>query len=223
MERRGTGWRGSKVGVQLEPQHCSVADLRRAWYDLDVLSVDSIWTWDHSFPVHGDPDGTHYEGWTPLTAAACDTKQSALGIPVSCNSYRPRPAADIARPADHVSGGRIILGIGAGWCQRDYEKYGFAFGTEATRVAALGEGLARVKARLARLNPPPIGPMPILVGGEGERVTLRLVAEHADIWNGTSGSSGWDATRSPSSAACCSSTPRIRTASRSSSRPGLST
>ncbi|MCS5724449.1 LLM class flavin-dependent oxidoreductase [Herbiconiux sp. CPCC 203407] len=153
-----------RIGVQIAPQHAEYRAIRDTLAALEDLGVDIAFNWDHFYPLSGEPDGLHFEGWTMLAAWAEQTSRIQFGPLVTCNSYRnPELLADMARTVDHISAknpgdeGRLIFGIGSGWFERDYDEYGYEFGTAGQRLDALGGG--------------------------GEKKTLRIVAEHADIWH----------------------------------------
>ncbi|MEU7905094.1 LLM class F420-dependent oxidoreductase [Actinoplanes sp. NPDC049118] len=174
---------GVRVAVQIAPARADYAQIRRAAAEADALGVDVIFNWDHFFPLGKDRSGKHFECWTVLGAWAESTGRAEIGALVTCVGYRNADLlADMARTVDHISGGRLVLGLGAGFREAEATEYGYPFGSPAQRVRDLGDALRRIERRLAVLNPPPTRKVPILVAADGPNA-LRLVARHADIWH----------------------------------------
>jgi F420-dependent oxidoreductase-like protein len=191
--------RAVKFGITLPQFGSSWTEARDAALLADEIGFDSVWVADHFFGVGGDDP---LEAWTEVAAVAAVTRRVELGFLVLCNNYRPPPLlAKMATTLDQISNGRLILGYGAGWFVQEYEAYGYDYPDIRTRLAQLGEGLEILKRMWteeaasftgrhyriegARCLPRPTRKPhpPILIGGAGERVLLRLVARHADIWN----------------------------------------
>jgi probable F420-dependent oxidoreductase len=187
---------GIKIGVQLAPQYGDMARLREAWMEAEALGADALYSADHFFAqvqerkvadkvqVLQASDGKNFEATTIQAAMAATTTRAEIGCIVHGNSYRnPNLMADMARTIDHISNGRFILGIGSGYFKVDYDEYGYEFGTQKSRLLDLARDLPIIKARFEKLNPPPVRKIPILIPSMGEKIGMRIVAEHADIWS----------------------------------------
>lgn len=162
---------------------------------------DGLWLADHFMPNADDTSAAWPEAWTTLSGIAATVPRLRLGTLVTGNTYRhPAVLAKMAATVDHISGGRLILGLGSGWQENEHEKYGLEFGTIAERLAKLDEACAVIKSLFnhestsfsgkyyqitdAPLEPKPVqSPLPLMIGGGGEKVTLRITAQYADEWN----------------------------------------
>lgn len=192
----------NKWGIQSSPHQVSYGELLQLWQRADALGYDSAWLFDHFVPISGDPAGPCFEGWTMLTALTMQTQRLHAGLLVTCAIYRhPALLAKMGATLDVASGGRLELGIGAGWFEGETRAFGMPFPPTGQRLAMLDEAIQVVRKlwteptsdfagkhfslNQARCEPKPVQqPTPtIWVGGQGERVTLRIVAQRADGWD----------------------------------------
>jgi alkanesulfonate monooxygenase SsuD/methylene tetrahydromethanopterin reductase-like flavin-dependent oxidoreductase (luciferase family) len=193
---------GIKVGVLPWGQRTDWTSLQRVGQRADELGYDSLWTWDHLYPIQGDWRGPIFEGYMILAGWAAVTSRATVGLMVGANTFRnPALTAKMVTTLDHMSGGRAILGIGGAWFEREHEAFGIDFGSgfgerldwldeavEVMRAMLHGEAATargpRYHAKAVRNDPPPIqARLPILIGGDGEKKTLATVARYADAWN----------------------------------------
>jgi len=190
-----------KFGVHTGPQNCSYEDLRRAWKMADDNAFEWVSIWDHFYPALTDPTGSCFEAVSIMTALACETRRVRVGCLVFCAAYRnPAVLANAAVTIDHVSGGRLELGLGCGWSQAEFEAYGIPFLPIKDRLDQLEESAQIIRSLFendkttfhgkhfdvtdAYCYPKPLQPRPRLwLGGGGEKRFLRMVARHADAWN----------------------------------------
>lgn len=188
-----------RIAVQIPPAGASsYAAWRDAVLNAEAAGVDAVFGYDHfevpevigrdayGRPITSEnpPARANFEAWTALASWAEIVKRAEIGLLVGGAGFRnPDLLADMARTVDHISGGRLILGLGAGWYQPDYSEYGYDFGTVAQRQATFRDALERIEVRLDKLVPPPLRKIPILIGGSGEKKTLPAVARFADIWH----------------------------------------
>jgi alkanesulfonate monooxygenase SsuD/methylene tetrahydromethanopterin reductase-like flavin-dependent oxidoreductase (luciferase family) len=191
-----------KVGALCWNQYTDWPSLLEAGVRADRLGYDTLWTWDHLYPIVGDSHGPNYEAWLTITAWAQATERVRIGLMVGANTFRaPTLTAKMATTLDHISNGRAILGIGGAWFGEEHEDFGLEFGDGfPERLRWLGEALPVMRGMLdgteptatgphyrsrdTRNDPPPIQRhLPICVGGGGEKVTLKLVATYADMNN----------------------------------------
>jgi F420-dependent oxidoreductase-like protein len=190
-----------RFGIHAGPQQTSYADYVQLWKTVESMGYDWASVFDHFIPIYSDPEGPCFEGLSLLSALAAQTSRIRCGILVVGNTYRhPALLANIAATIDHVSGGRLELGVGAGWWQLEHDEYGINFHTRGRRIRMLGESAKMLKLLWsehragfqgryyeltdALCEPKPLQqPLPLWIGGMGEQLTLRMVAESADGWN----------------------------------------